>query len=76
MTWVSAGSGGCRDGLLSSRSQVRILLGAHVTNISAGVFASGKPIARDSRGEEREAAQASPSVQHAEHGDNGSLNRT
>jgi hypothetical protein len=32
-------------------------------------------MARASRGEEREAAQASLSVQHAEHGNNGSLNR-
>jgi hypothetical protein len=54
--------------------------GARKTNISATVFASrkpvGEPIVRASRGEEREAVQASLSVQHAEYGDNGSLSRT
>jgi hypothetical protein len=54
--------------------------GARETNISATVFASRKPvrepIARASSGEEREAAQASLSVQHAKHGDTGSMNRT
>jgi len=35
-----------------------------------------QPTVRANRGEERQAAQASLSVRHAEHGDNGSLSRT